>query len=138
MTAAVVAGVALLGLLFWDVVWTLFAPYGSHGGPLHRRQNQRAADAHARFPLVHYFRPLDANRSLLLQMGWLLSLARARSLPGDSSEVALGPASADLLFESVIRYLLVVNRGCVPGSFDPLRRVMAHPPSAFMLASCAT
>lgn len=289
MTAAAVAGIALLGLLFWDVVLTLLAPYGSHGGPLHRRQNQmiwtlfrtvgarmpegirsrflglagpvaavwtiaswagclvvgfallyltrldslvpieaasgltwvdavyysgyvastlglgdlvttspslrivtvveamggfglfamsttyvlaitrqvaetgdlaldiasfrrtvadrgnraddaawsatltrraeswastllRATDAHARFPLVHYFRPLDANRSLLLQMGWLLSLARARSLPGDSSDVALGPASADLLFESVVRYLLVVNRGCVPGSFDPLRR----------------
>lgn len=80
-----------------------------------------AASAHAQFPLLHYFRPLDARRSLLLQVGWLLSVARRRSLPGGSSNVALGPASADLLYESVVRYLLVLNRDCVPGYFDPLR-----------------
>ncbi len=75
----------------------------------------RITDAHRRYPLLHYFRASEEDRSLLVQVGWLVGEAD-RPLP--SAPVG-GPAGR-LLVAAVDGYLEQLNFGCVPPSFLPL------------------
>jgi len=78
-----------------------------------------AAIAHQQYPLVHFFRPRDPDRDLVLQVDWLLRWSadiRAELEPAiDASD-----PNFELLFGAISRYLAEVNRACIPGSFAPL------------------
>lgn len=67
--------------------------------------------AHAQYPALHYFRPADPRRSLLVQIRPLIELALAGRL--------VGPG-LDSLSASLRLYLAELVRGCVPsrGSAD--------------------
>lgn len=82
----------------------------------------RAANTHTRYPLVHYFRPVESDRSLLVQVGWLMAITESEleTRPTPAGPTAPATATGRLLRQSLERYLVRLNRGCLPSSFDPL------------------
>jgi hypothetical protein len=81
----------------------------------------RITDAHGKYPLLHFFRPADADRSLLVQLAWLLPLAGVHP-SGDGPRSTLLPThAAEVLRQAIERYLQDLNHGCVPHRFRPIR-----------------
>jgi hypothetical protein len=84
----------------------------------------RVTHHHRQFPLLHYFRPTDPDRSLVVQVGWVGTRVDAWS--SDGAGVAPPPSSSPgapalrMLREALYRYLVELNRSCVPARFDPL------------------
>ncbi|NNK63954.1 MAG: two pore domain potassium channel family protein [Gemmatimonadetes bacterium] len=87
----------------------------------------RMAHAHGQYPLLQFFRAADADRALPVQLGRVLELVEAetdRSSGAGTGEPELprpdSPAVSPLLRHALLRYLVEVNRACIPAGFDPL------------------
>lgn len=90
----------------------------------------RVTHYHRQFPLLHYFRPIDPDRALVVQLGWVGLRVGAwssgpeglmGSTPSDEGRTAdaANPALR-MLREALGRYLRELNHSCVPRRFDPL------------------
>lgn len=81
------------------------------------RRLLRVVHAHGQYPIMHYFRPRDSDLALPVQLGRVLSLVDP---VGQEEEPAGRDTPAfQLLRDALRRYLIEVNRRCVPGRFDP-------------------
>lgn len=76
----------------------------------------RVVHAHGQYPVLHYFRPKDPDRALLVQLGRVLTLV-GNDRDADVPSRLAAPAF-QLLRDAVMRYLVEVNHGCVPARFD--------------------
>ncbi len=82
----------------------------------------RVALAHGQYPLIQFFRPLEVDRDLAVQIGWLVRASEARREPTGESSGTLRDPTDELLFASLARYLVEVNDSCIPRGFEPLDR----------------
>ena len=80
----------------------------------------RITDAHGRYPLIYFFRPADPDRSLLVQLAWLLPLAGVHPVEGEPDPTHLPPPAREVLERAITRYLKELNHGCVPRHFRPI------------------
>jgi len=80
----------------------------------------RITDAHGRYPLLHFFRPADPDRSLLVQLAWLLPLAGVHTVEGEADPTHLPPPAKEVLERAITRYLKELNQRCVPRRFYPI------------------
>lgn len=71
--------------------------------------------AHGQYPVLHYFRPADPDRALLVQIRRVLDLVQEPSRGSDSKE-----APSRLLRVALKRYLVELNHGCLPASREAL------------------
>lgn len=77
------------------------------------------AQAHAQYPVLHYFRPVEAERALIVQVGRLLDLLDSMDLAGFG-----------YLRWAVHRYLADLHSGCLPKSHhkgDQRRELASEP-----------
>lgn len=88
----------------------------------------RVALAHGQYPLIQFFRPLEVDRDLAVQIGWLVRESDARGQrTGESSGTVVDPMN-ELLLASLARYLVEVNDSCIPRSFEPLDQPLDRAP----------
>jgi hypothetical protein len=87
----------------------------------------RMAHAHGQYPLLQFFRAADADRALPVQLGRVLELVEAETDRGSGAGTGetepprpASPAVSPLLRHALLRYLVEVNRACIPAGFDPL------------------
>jgi Ion channel len=76
--------------------------------------------AHGQYPLLHFFRPADPDRALLVQLEWLMALAGLETPDTPERPSPLPPHSASILRHALERYLRELNHGCIPHRFRPL------------------
>lgn len=87
----------------------------------------RMTHAHGQYPLLQFFRATDHDRALPVQLGRLLDLVSDETDAGGGADVG-GPGArrqassgvSPLLRAALLRYLVEVNRACIPSRFDPL------------------
>ncbi len=85
------------------------------------RQLLHVALAHRQYPLIQYFRPIEADRDLAAQIGWLLPEIEAQLGRTDRDPSGTSPdPTKELLLASLARYLVEVNDSCIPRGFEPL------------------
>lgn len=89
----------------------------------------RVVDAHGQYPIMHYFRPQDPDQALVIQLGTVLILVEREAGAGEGDAPTQRTARAfRLLREALMRYLIEMNRQCVPARFDPLQAPLeSHP-----------
>lgn len=80
----------------------------------------RITDAHGRYPLLHFFRPDDDDRSLVVQLAWLMRLVGVHGGEGDPDVTPLPPHAKEFLERAIARYLTELNHACVPRGFRPI------------------
>lgn len=85
---------------------------GSWGAALARHLLE-VIQAHGQYPVLHYFRPVDTERALIIQIGLLLDRLEQAS-----------PDTAGQLRWVVRRYLMELDSGCLPG--DHRRHFHGH------------
>lgn len=73
----------------------------------------RVVHAHGQYPVLHYFRPADPDRALLVQIRHMLDLVHSADRAPRSKD-----ASFRLLRVALRRYLVELNRGCLPTDRD--------------------
>lgn len=82
------------------------ASFAAWAGPVARRMLE-VVQAHGQYPVLHYFRPVENVRSLVIQVGRLLDrLEEASSDTGGAGQLRW----------AVRRYLLELHSGCLPAS----------------------
>lgn len=75
--------------------------------PSAARRLLEVVQAHGQYPVLHYFRPIETERALIIQIGRLL----------DSLESASSESGGDRQLRwAVRRYLAELDSGCIPGS----------------------
>ena len=73
-----------------------------------------ALGAHFQYPVLHYFRPREPTRSLVMQLAPLVPYARERKRERVSKGLA-----CDAFLEAVERYLMLVEDHFIPKRFEP-------------------
>lgn len=73
-----------------------------------------ALGAHFQYPVLHYFRPRESARSLVVQLGPVIPHVRERK----RVQVSKG-LSYDAFLEAVERYLMLVENHFIPRGFAP-------------------
>ncbi|MDY7091608.1 MAG: potassium channel family protein [Acidobacteriota bacterium] len=64
--------------------------------------------AHGQYPVLHYFRPVEAERALIIRVGRILDFL--------DEEISVDPSSCARLLSAVRRYLSELHSGCLPRS----------------------